>query len=190
MDYEIDFTDISYLKDGSSRQKNVYRIIDDLKIFENLLSYNPILTGTIPLGIDVDSSDIDVICEVYSIDEFSNDLYRYYSTFHKFHLKKSRVRGIDTAIASFNYSNESIGIFGQLIPVKNQYAYRHMTVEYRLLKIFGGKAFTEIKRLKELGYKTEPAFAHYFHIKGDPYKKLNELFDFSDEEIDRFLKSK
>lgn len=31
--------------------------------------------------------------------------------------------------------------------------------------------------------KTEPAFAHYFRLEGDPYERLYELADVSEEEL-------
>ena len=57
----------------------------------------------------------------------------------------------------------------------DQYAYRHMIVEARLLKIGGPAARPAIRRLKREGRKTEPAFAHYFDLEGDPYETLLEL---------------
>lgn len=177
------FKDIEYLKNGTDRQKKVYKIMEKLKLFENLKAYKPVLAGTVPLNIDTQDSDLDIICEFHDHGRFSNDLLRYFSHYSNFHQKEKYIRGIKTVIASFSYDNEVIEIFGQWVPVENQYAYRHMIVESRLLKLGGEKAYREIKRLKKMGYKTEPAFAHYFGIKGDYYKILYELFGVSHEKL-------
>jgi hypothetical protein len=90
---------------------------------------------------------------------------------------------IDTIIVKFDYKEQKLEIFGQTVPVQQQYAYRHMLVEYRLLRIGGKMAIEEIKKLKNKGYKTEPAFAHHFQITGDPYQILYDLYPLSDENI-------
>ncbi|MFQ5796001.1 MAG: DUF4269 domain-containing protein, partial [Candidatus Bipolaricaulia bacterium] len=65
----------------------------------------------------------------------------------------------------------------------DQNAYRHMAVEARLLAIGGEQARQEIRRLKRTGLKTEPAFACYFNLEGDPYQVLLQLATLSDDEL-------
>jgi len=60
----IDFTKLDYLKIGNEKQKRAYEILTKYKIFEKLDNYSPLLTGTIPIEIDIESSDLDIICEV------------------------------------------------------------------------------------------------------------------------------
>ena len=57
------FKDIEYLKFGSERQKLAFHEIKQHRILEILEKYNPILTGTIPIGIDLPESDLDIICQ-------------------------------------------------------------------------------------------------------------------------------
>jgi hypothetical protein len=65
------FRNIEYLKFGNERQKLAYSEIRKLHIFEKLKKYNPILTGTIPIEIDLPESDLDMICECKKHLEFS-----------------------------------------------------------------------------------------------------------------------
>jgi hypothetical protein len=58
-----------------------------------------------------------------------------------------------------------------------------MVVEARLLVIGGEEARREIRRLKRCGLKTEPAFARYFQLAGDPFEVLLELSRLSEEEL-------
>lgn len=57
----INFLDISYLKTGTERQRKAYQVLTERAILENLAQYNPILTGTIPINIDIENSDLDII---------------------------------------------------------------------------------------------------------------------------------
>ena len=70
----INFLDISYLKSGNERQKKAYHVLTDNNILEKLAFYHPILVGTIPININIESSDLDIICEVYDNDEFIDQL--------------------------------------------------------------------------------------------------------------------
>lgn len=43
-------------------QQKAYQVITDHAILEKLAQYNPILVGTIPINIDIEESDLDIIC--------------------------------------------------------------------------------------------------------------------------------
>ncbi len=60
----IDFTRINYLRNGNERQKRALEVLTKYKVLEKLKPYSPLLTGTVPIQIDIESSDLDVICEV------------------------------------------------------------------------------------------------------------------------------
>jgi len=60
----INFLDISYLQLGNERQKKAYQVLTDNEIIEKLAPYHPILVGTIPINIDIENSDLDIIFEV------------------------------------------------------------------------------------------------------------------------------
>jgi len=66
----IDFTRLDYLNSGNDKQKWVYRVLIGHHVFEKLQRFDPILTGTIPINIDVQASDLDIICCFASADDF------------------------------------------------------------------------------------------------------------------------
>ena len=47
-----------------------------------------------------------------------------------------------------------------------------MIIEHEILQSKGGIFRLEIIKLKQNGYKTEPAFAFLLGLKGDPYIEL------------------
>ena len=187
---ENNWHDITYLKLGNERQKNTYSVLDKLKIFKILREYDPTLVGTIPIEIDISESDLDIICEVYDLEEFEELVIKSFNKYDNFHIKRQTVKGLLTSISYFGYSNFLIEIFGQPKPVIEQNGYRHMIVEKKLLEISGESARKQIIKLKKLGLKTEPAFAKYFNLKGDPFDELLKLSRLNKEELILFLKKK
>ncbi|MBC3539247.1 DUF4269 domain-containing protein [Rufibacter sediminis] len=167
-----DFTNIEYLKKGNKRQQQAYIDLTKLSIFENLQAYNPILTGTIPIGIDLPESDLDIICECSNHQEFAETLTSLYSDKDKFEIRTNTWNNLLSTIATFRAGEFEVEVFGQDYPTKDQNAYRHMLVEHKILNLKGDKFRTEIIRLKQEGLKTEPAFAKLLGLVGDPYVEL------------------
>lgn len=157
--------------------------LKSLHVFDILRDYHPVLAGTFPLGIDIPGSDVDIICAVHNIDEFENVVRAAFGQYAGFRVSRESVRGVPAIVVNFDYADFPIEIFGQPKPVTEQYAYRHLLVEERLLAIGGQAARDAIRTLKLEGMKTEPAFARYFNLSGDPYDVLWELSFLSDEEL-------
>ena len=93
-------------------------------------------------------------------------------TIKDFDVKEKTIRNRLTVISRFTYQDFFIEIFGQNRPVKEQEAYRHMLIEYKILEEKGENFRQEILALKKKGYKTEPAFAKLLGLDGAPYKEL------------------
>ena len=146
---ENNWHDIVYLKLGNERQKNAYSILDKLKIFTILREYNPTLVGTIPIEIDISESDLDIVCEVYDLEEFEELVIKSFNKYDNFRIERQAVKGLLTSISYFGYSNFLIEIFGQPKPVIEQNGYRHMIVEKKLLEISGESARKKIIKLKK-----------------------------------------
>ena len=175
--------DISYLKNGSDRQRKAYDTLRKTGIFTGLNAFSPILAGTIPIEIYLPESDLDIICEVNDVPLFRKTVCRLYSGYDGF--SGNEIGNV--FIVSFNCNDFRIEIFAKPMPVKEQEAYRHMIVEYRLLKLFGEPFRKEIIRTKSEGLKTEPAFCKILGIKGDPYRSLLKLENCSDDDLLRIF---
>jgi hypothetical protein len=178
---KINFKDISYLKKGNTKQRKSYDILSKINIFNILSEFNPILVGTIPIKIDIENSDLDIICEVKDFDNFRKlleDNFNKYINFTTMYDKENTV-----LVCNFEVEGIEIEIYGSRENTELANGYRHMLIEYRLI-LLGGEAFrNNIIELKRSGLKTEPAFAKLLDIKGNPYEELLLLEKYSDEEI-------
>ena len=182
---ERDWRDLTYLLQGTSRQQAAYNVLQ--AIVPKLSSFDPILTGTIPLNIDIPTSDLDIICHAPEIDAFKQILLANFGHLNLFSLKKQIVDELPTIIVRFEYNHFTLEIFGQPRPVTQQTAFRHLIVEARLLQYGvqsrGETIRQQIHQLKQNGIKTEPAFAIAFNLTGDPYQTLWQLSYLSPEEL-------
>lgn len=185
---QIPWQDISYLLDGNERQREAYHALERLQVFSVLRDYTPVLVGTIPIGIDVEESDLDIVCKAHDLAAFEDQVVRAFGHQQGFRLKHKLINDLLTVVVNFD-AGFPIEIFGQRQPVTEQNAYRHMIVEARLLAIGGEEAQREIRRLKRMGLKTEPAFARYFNLEGNPFEVLLQLSRLSEDELRTFIKT-
>ncbi len=182
------FLDPGYLRHGNERQRAAHGALAELRIFETLAPYHPMLSGTIPLAIDIAGSDLDVLCEVHDFVRFAaalEDAYGHAPGFKLSDFKEGRDGPYRTA--SFGHGGFVVEVFGQALAVTRQGAYRHMLIQARLLDLGGDALRCEIVALREGGLKTEPAFARRLGIAGDPYVALLALEDMDDDDLRRLL---
>ena len=166
----IDFTKLDYLKAGNDRQKRAYEVLTKYEVFEKLSSYSPILAGTIPIEIDVEGSDLDIICEVNDKIKFKEFLNQ---NFSEFNLKTEliSINNQEYFICNFDLEEFPIEVFAQNKPTTQQNAYLHMIAEYRILQEKGDEFKQRIIDLKKQGIKTEPAFGQLLNLE-NPYEDL------------------
>ncbi|MCU4177298.1 DUF4269 domain-containing protein [Carboxylicivirga sp. N1Y90] len=175
MNSNIDFKNITYLKGGNDKQRHVYEVLSKNEIMTILNEFDPILVGTIPINIDIENSDLDIVCHFTDKHSIEKLLVREFGTAERFKIWKNTSQESLAIVANFFMDGFEIEIFGQNVPTVNQRAYRHMIIEHNLLLEHGDEFRKRIIKLKEKGYKTEPAFAIELGLKGDPYEALLEL---------------
>lgn len=166
------FDSLEALTSGSKRQQKAYDAIQQLNVLQDLAAYHPVLCGTLPLGIDVEHSDLDIILEVHDYQGFTMKILSLYQDKKDFRWKETEIRGERVTKANFHFCGFAFELFGQAVPTDKQNAYRHMVIEHKLLE-----QYPEIKeqviQLKQQGMKTEPAFCQVLGIQGnDPYEDL------------------
>ncbi|MET0572202.1 MAG: DUF4269 domain-containing protein [Pedobacter agri] len=169
----LNFLDIAYLENGNERQKNAYQVLTENAILEKLNRFTPILVGTIPINIDIESSDLDIICNVNDEEAFVSTVKNHFKNKMAFEISKNL--NFNAVKSNFVINDFEIEIFGQNIPTQQQNAYRHMLIEYKILLEKGEDFRLQVIELKRQGYKTEPAFAKLLGLQGDPYEELLKL---------------
>lgn len=171
----MDFTTIDYLKSGNKKQQKSYKLLCDYKIMDVLAVYHPILVGTIPIEIDIDSSDLDIICYTPSTTAFLEQVTLLFGDFDDFKAVQTQHHNLPTIVVNFSLDGLEVELFGQAVPTMSQQAYRHLIIEHRLLQQYGNSFKKQLIALKEQGIKTEPAFAQLLQLAGDPYLALLKL---------------
>ena len=166
------FDNIEYLKSGNNRQQQAYCTLTNNQIMVKLKYFDPILVGTIPINIDIENSDLDIVCCFADKQEFIKTITDNFRNENKFTIREQKSTSGIAIVANFFVDDVEIEVFGQSIPTKQQFAYRHLIVEYNLLKKYGEKFRQQIIELKRQGHKTEPAFAIALGLTGDPYTEL------------------
>jgi hypothetical protein len=131
----------------------------------------------------VAGSDLDIACEVADLDAFAHRAEGVFVRLLGFCIVRTMVKEVPSLVVRFAHCGFAVELFGQPRPVEAQSAYRHLLVEARLLALDGPQARIAIRRLKQNGLKTEPAFARYFNLRGDPYEVLYHLSHLDDREL-------
>lgn len=156
-------------------------------ICTRLEAFEAVQVGSYPIHVNVAGSDVDIICCYSNENIFIEYLSRMFSANTGFHIGRKNSRGVECIVCRFTYGDMPVEIFGQQMPVKQQYAWRHMEAERRLLKLGGDDLREKIMALRLRGVKTEQAFATALNLEGDPYETLLTLFSATDEELARLL---
>jgi hypothetical protein len=151
-----------------------------------LAEFDPHLAGTLPLGIDLPSSDLDILCHAAEPEAFAVALWAAFSGETEFSLRQWIIND-RPVIASFMAHGWPFQVFGQKKPVNEQNGWRHFVVERRLLSL-GGSAFrAAIMRERSRGAKTESAFATVLRLTGDPYVVVLDLERCDDDRLNDLL---
>jgi hypothetical protein len=145
--------------------------IDDVRILELLAPFDPRIVGTLPIGIAVKASDIDIVCHAADAVHFSVTIWEHLKNACSFSLHQW-VSTDSAVVARFVHAGWSFEIFGSSRPVEEQAGWRHFVIEKRLLDLDDGRLRKAVMALRVRGQKTEPAFATALGLRGCPYKAL------------------
>ena len=169
-----DFLTIDYLEYGNEIQHNVFHLLRNHQILEKLDEYKPIVVGTIPIEINIENSDIDIIGETSNFEKATNHLTENFSHHIEFKIDQLTNNNEICLTCNFRIDTFEIEIYLENKIPTEQNAYQHMLIEAKLLEKFDESFKNKIIELKKNGYKTEPAFAKVLELKGNPYLALLE----------------
>jgi Domain of unknown function (DUF4269) len=144
------------------------------RLFQDLAAFHPTLVGTYPLGLQVDGSDLDIVCACTDLEAFERTVRACVAALG---VEDVRVEhsALPAVVVAFSWQGIAIEVFGQDREVSAQAGFRHMVIEGQLLVIGGRDLRERVHACKRAGVKTEPAFARVLGLTGDPYAALLEL---------------
>jgi hypothetical protein len=160
-----------------------YKIaVHQLGIMDALAAYDPHIAGTPPLGIQTETSDIDILFCAPHPEVFVADVSKYYAQMSGFRIWQwtSKDRPV---VATFHTYGWDFELFASPLPVAQQSGWRHFEIERRLLSLGGGGFRRAIRTLRQDGLKTEPAFWTALKQEGDAYLGLLSLEQATDDEL-------
>ena len=156
-------------------------------VLPKLAAFNPHVVGTPPLGLDIPTSDIDVICFAPDADAFTRAIWNAFGGRAGFRMWQ-KIAGGRAVVATFADVGWVFELFGQGCQISEQFGWRHFLVERRLLALGGDIFRAAVMRRRIDGMKTEPAFAAVLGLEGDPYQALLSLESCSDLELASLLR--
>lgn len=156
--------------------------ISSTGLLAELTEYDPRIAGTLPLGLDLSTSDIDVLCHAPDPNRFTAVVWNAFSSCQDFCIWQwaTADRPVVAAFLSHGWRFE---IFGQAKPVGEQTGWRHFVAERRLLALGGQRLSASVMAFRQDGLKTEPAFAAALKLRGNPYQALLEMAEQGDEAL-------
>lgn len=184
------FLGTDYLQFGTAKQQELFRDLEEWKILKCLHGFKPTLAGTIPLNIDTDSSDVDILVKFNIPSHLQKICYAKFRNLPNYSFSEKTISLRVTLVCRFETKKFQYEIFGQAIEPTEQYGWIHMIVENRFLTLADPTFREEIRNLKKQGIKTEPAFCKVLDLKGDPYKILLQWNQKTDEQFRELLSQK
>lgn len=161
-------------------------VLDELNLLDELAQYQPTVIGTPPLGLDIETSDIDISCTAQDLEDFKVEITARFSSMQGFDVATVTDFPAVAVRAAFLYRGWEIELFCQALPIRQQHGVRHFEIEKRLLEIEPDLR-SKVLQLKRAGQKTEPAFATLLQLHGDPYAAMLDLEDCSDQELEQLI---
>ncbi len=157
------------------KNQKVVAFLKESQLLYRFSKFHPLITGTIPLAINIETSDLDILFQSENFEEFTKHVLEFFP--------KSVIRiEQDYVLAIFKHNDLNIEFFCQKIHPLKQRAHQHLRIEARLLKLLGVHFRRRIIQLKREGFKTEPAFGELLALD-NPYEDLLQLNTLSDIDL-------
>lgn len=164
------------------KNSKIMTFLNDTGILNKFKQFSPCISGTLPLGIQRQDSDLDILFCADDLQEFLDHAKSVFQNESGFHFQFSQNQGLESLVINFEYLGLPIELFAQDCDSFQQRANQHFLIEGRLLKVLGSSFCGKVCDLKQQGIKTEPAFAQILNLD-EPYQDLVDLNQLSDAEL-------
>lgn len=153
----IDFRNITYLRQGNTRQQQAYALLTEHAVMETLKPFDPILVESIPLNVGIETSDIDIICCWQSKNELVDAVLHAFGTAENFSITEKNTEEGCIVRCQLTIHDFDIEIFGSSVPSDQQNAYKRMLAKYEIVERNGEDFRQAVVNLKRKGFKTGEA---------------------------------
>lgn len=151
--------------------EKVMSFLEESTILDKLKDYTPCLSGTIPLGIHNEKSDLDILLEADNTDLALRELSSLFKNYLGFKIKQYQKGDQNIILVNFKHQDLLIELYCTTQSVYKQAANQHFLVEGKILKLCPPQFKHKIIELKKSGLKTEPAFGKLMNLE-NPYIDL------------------
>lgn len=170
--------------------KKVFSALKASNLLKDLKKYNPLVAGTFPLGLGTEKSDIDILLNAKDLDDLEIQLTEKWKSSLQFKCHRIIVDGRTSLVTQFTFQDVPFEIFAQNQESVLQNGYQHFLVEEKCLHV-GGERFKQalIDLRQKKGLKTEPAFAQFLKLEGNPYDELLKLRKHDQRQLENLIYS-
>jgi hypothetical protein len=165
------FSKNEWLDESNANHLAIKGFLENTRIIKSLNCFQPLIAGTFPIGLEVEGSDVDLLC---SYSEAATRL-ELQSRLQEMQPGIKYCNAQDHFTASWEWEHLPIELYASEVPSADQAAFRHLLIEAWLLETHGPELKATVLHLKQQGIKTEPAFAKALEMEGDPYTVLLDL---------------
>jgi predicted metalloenzyme YecM len=149
--------------------------LNETNILKLLKPWDVLLSGSIPIGVDIIGSDLDLLLRADHIEiaskTISELLIEHNIVKNIIWTPSHSVHGLSMT-ANLTAGHINVELFLCSENPLDQNGHRHLLSEYKLLVEHGEQLRNQVKKWKHLGLSTEESFAKALSMDGDPYMAL------------------
>ncbi|WP_412777368.1 DUF4269 domain-containing protein [Thalassospira lucentensis] len=191
------FCGLEKLQQASEVGANAALALQHADVLGLLAEFDPVIAGTLPIAINTEQSDIDILCHTVDLSRFNDcvdSAFSSYPHYRRHQRAPTKHVGVASVVrfecAGGDCRGFEVEIFATDCPSTAQYGFIHMLAEARILALLGPDFAKRVRALKRQNVKTEPAFAQLLRLSGDPYIGVAELANMSMAEMAAFVNRK
>lgn len=158
------------------KRPEFYSLLTDKGILKALSPWQPLLSGSMPLQLDIEKSDLDILLQAESLEGIEAKISAVLAPLgFRIQWFRSNSKQGECVVGTLKQGTQEIELFVSTVPVLNQHSHRHLLSEFCYLVKHGPAIRRALIEWKREGLTTEEAFAKVLKLPGNPYDVLLDL---------------
>jgi Domain of unknown function (DUF4269) len=150
-------------------------LLDRAGVFAAVAPFDGRFIGSMPLDLHGEGADADIVCSADDLEGFVAAMTAAFGDQPDFRAQTAPYLGRPSSIVRFTLAGLPVEIFARPEPVEAHESFRHHKAAKRLLILGGEPLRDQVRGLKAMGMKTEPAFARALGLEGDAALAMLDL---------------